>query len=216
MSADNGVYILKTPARPIKNGNYYEYQHDMFEYRVAHCQAIENVNHSDLYLPVYFANSKVYPSHVAAMVKAVAMAKEITDEGMPLEYGIQTIDKECFFPNMSAAEANRALDTYVLGEDERYPHEKHWWNIHMVDTDITLCFPSGKKVTLQWRVETGSMDVCLPDEEVNVITWKGFDMEPSVAHKDYSDGHVRHCGQLVLELGESYMKDEENECSRKE
>lgn len=41
MSADNGVYILKTPARPIKNGNLYTNQHGKFEYRVAHCQAID-------------------------------------------------------------------------------------------------------------------------------------------------------------------------------
>jgi len=208
MSADNGIYILKTPARPIRTGNSYQYQHGVFEFRVAHCQAIDNIDYSDLYLPAYFANSEVYKSHDDALSKAAQMAKEITDEGFPLEYGICLIKKDCIFPNMSAAEASRALDSYIPGEDAPYSHERHWWNLHMKDTDITLCFPSGKKVILQWRIETGSMDVCLPDKEVTVVTWKSFDMEPSVAHKDYSDGHVRHCGQLVLELGETYMKDE--------
>ena len=113
MSADNGIYILKTPAPPIKNGNYYESRNGVFEWRVAECQAIENIDYSDLYLPLLFGNSPVYTSYDDAFKVACNMEKEIDDEGFPLEYGICDIVKECFFPNITVRAAQRALDCYV-------------------------------------------------------------------------------------------------------
>lgn len=53
MSADNGVYILITKKPPIKIGNTYTMQ-DGVEYRVAYAQAIDDINQSDLYLPVFW------------------------------------------------------------------------------------------------------------------------------------------------------------------
>jgi len=61
MSADNGVYILKTHKPPIKDGNSYQNQNGS-EFRVAYAQAIDNVDYSDLYLPAIFGDSQVYTS----------------------------------------------------------------------------------------------------------------------------------------------------------
>lgn len=74
------------------------------------------------------------------------------------------------------------------------------------DADITLCFPNGKKVGLQWRVENGSLDVCLPEESMLVTCWQGYDMDSAPAHPSFSDGHVRRCGQLVIDLGPGYLE----------
>jgi len=112
MSADNGVYILKTPARPIKTGNCYTNQHGKFEYRVAHCQAIDNIDYSDLYIPLLFGNSAVHRNRDSAMELAV----RILDELDICEYGICTIEKENYFPNMTSEEAQKALNAYVTTE----------------------------------------------------------------------------------------------------
>lgn len=109
MSADNGVYILKTPARPIKNGNIYTNQHGKFEYRVAHCQAIDNIDYSDLYIPLLFGNSVVHDSKESALKEA----KGIFNNLDICEYGICTIDKENHFPNMTVEEARKALNSFV-------------------------------------------------------------------------------------------------------
>lgn len=110
MSADNGVYILKTPARPIKKSDgWYINQHGKFEFRVAHCQAIDNVYYSDLYIPLLFADSKVYSSKEEALAQAI----KIHDSLVICEYGISTIEKEFCFPNMTSEQARIALDSYV-------------------------------------------------------------------------------------------------------
>lgn len=205
MSADNGIYILKTPARPIKNGNTYTNQHGKFEYRVAHCQAIDNIEYSDLYLAVLFGDCEVLDDHHKALTKASKMADEILDEGLPLEYGITNIEKDIRFPNLSPADARKALNSYVL-EDGKHEFDEKTIELKQNDTDINLCFPNGKKVALQWRIENGSLDICLQENEgINVITWEGIDMTPSKPLKGIKDGHVRaNCGQLVLEFGHDY------------
>lgn len=80
MSANNGIYILKTP---IGDGD--------FEYRVAHCQAIENITdeHSlAIYHAVlYFGNSMVYKDVDIARAAAFTLEGNISF----LEYGISSI-----------------------------------------------------------------------------------------------------------------------------
>jgi len=83
MSADNGIYILETP-----DGN-------VFEYRVAHCQAIENLTYAEQngdpeYVVRLFGDSEVFYDKTSALIAADKQAQEIM-EWAPLEYGISTI-----------------------------------------------------------------------------------------------------------------------------
>lgn len=110
MSADNGIYILKTPARPIKEAGSYINQHGKFEYRVAHCLAIENIDYSDLYVPLLFGDSPVFDNEEKAMELAIKLANDCPI----LEYGICQVSKHYPFPNMTSSEAKKALDSYVL------------------------------------------------------------------------------------------------------
>ena len=87
MSADNGVYILKTPDG--KNG---------FEYRVVHAQAIDNIywEHPDgnpEQVVNYFGKCQVFKNGSDAFNKANDLVKEIiSDEFCPiLEYGVSQI-----------------------------------------------------------------------------------------------------------------------------
>jgi len=108
MSADNGVYILCT-----KN-----------EWRVAHAQAIENIDYfpecsllGDATLVQVFGLSKVFTFKDAACDYAFDLADKIDKEGY-LEYGISIIHREWItFPTMSFDEAARILDDYWLGRD---------------------------------------------------------------------------------------------------
>lgn len=114
MSADNGVYILKTPARPIQHGlGFYINQHGKFEFRVAHCQAIDNIDYSDLYMPLLFADSEVFESKEQALEEA----RKIYDSLDICEYGICTIEKDVIFPNMTSEQAKIALDSFVIKEN---------------------------------------------------------------------------------------------------
>lgn len=115
MSADNGVYILKTSRRddPTKS-----------EYRVAHAQAIENVTQQDAFWadiqPAYavsiFGSSVVFDNKADALIEAGSIEDEIlSDEFCPiLEYGICEVELPFggSFPDMTIDEARRAIDTY--------------------------------------------------------------------------------------------------------
>ena len=81
------------------------------------------------------------------------------------------------------------------------------------DTDITVTFPGGQSVTLQWRVEGPSLDICLEQDET-VICWKGDAMEPAPVdphHRTSVQGpsgkaqHVRKAAQLCLPLPADYL-----------
>jgi hypothetical protein len=109
MSADDGIYILRTPAWPIKKDNTYINQYDKFEYRVAHCQAIENIHYSDLYMVSYFGNSTVWSDKA----KAIEFASDILEDIGWTEYGIHIIEVDKYFPNMTVMAARQALDCYV-------------------------------------------------------------------------------------------------------
>lgn len=110
MSADNGIYILKTPAPAIKKGDAYTNQHGKFEYRVAHTQAIENIDYCHFYIPIIFGDCVVFTSKDAAEDEAFRMEKEIINGDFPvLEYGISSIEKPFPFPNMTVETARKAV-----------------------------------------------------------------------------------------------------------
>lgn len=95
MSADNGIYILETPNR---NTGF-------TEYRVAHCQAIENIYYpedskiEDKYLRMLFGKCEVLTDRLAALKLAQEIYDEIMKSIFPIiEYGIQTIRFPREFP----------------------------------------------------------------------------------------------------------------------
>ena len=71
------------------------------------------------------------------------------------------------------------------------------------ECDISLIFPNDKVMQLQYRLESPSIDVVLPDN-LSVITWKGDDMEPSESDPFY-DGYVRIAKQLVIDFDPAWL-----------
>src|SRR5882762_7171151 len=97
MSADNGVYILRTPA-PDRDG---------FEFRVAHAQAIENAEwpvqaEADEYIVATFGDSWVFSRRGRAKAVAHLIHDEIVASGWYTEYGVQVIDVDRPFPRQRA------------------------------------------------------------------------------------------------------------------
>jgi hypothetical protein len=91
MSADNGIYILKTPN--FKTGHT--------EFRVSHCQAIENIDYPGeevKYIKMYFGKSKIYKSQIEALTEAQRIYDKLEEDGFIIEYGIQTIELNREFP----------------------------------------------------------------------------------------------------------------------
>lgn len=114
MSADNGIYVLETNAVPVFDGKAtYTNRHGVKEYRVAICQAIENIEYSDLYLPLLFGHSKVFENKTEAMQQAKELYDLVMQNFGICEYGIQQINLNKQFPNMTAAAAAKALNCYV-------------------------------------------------------------------------------------------------------
>lgn len=109
MSADNGIYILQTN----KADGF------GFEYRVAECQAVENINYynptrgyndkiaDDAMLVIYFGGCTVEENEIMARAEACAIEDDILQSEWPiLEYGISTIKIDKVFPSMSLEEAD--------------------------------------------------------------------------------------------------------------
>jgi hypothetical protein len=92
MSADNGIYVLKTPN--FKTGHS--------EFRVAHRQAIENIHYPGeqiKYLKMYFGDCEVFTSEAQAMLEASKLYDEIMESDFPIiEYGISKIVLDREFP----------------------------------------------------------------------------------------------------------------------
>lgn len=87
MSADNGIYILRTYKPDTEQQEY--------EYRVAHLQAIDNLEWDDdkqsyiiQNVRVMFRGCKVFDNALAATLEAKRLYKEIRF----LEYGINFIE----------------------------------------------------------------------------------------------------------------------------
>ncbi len=93
MSADNGVYILRSPVHPDSSE---------FEYRVTHAMAIDNISYEPNMegfnteeLKRYFGKCPVFYNRMEAFAKA----DDIAQECEILEYGIQLINLPFIFPN---------------------------------------------------------------------------------------------------------------------
>ena len=107
MSADNGIYILKTLLPPIKKDGYYINQSG-YEYRVSYCHD-SDLDDSELNLAINFGNSKVYYDVDEAVYKAEILESEYDF----LEYGISLIEKRIYFPNITVEAAKVAKNCYV-------------------------------------------------------------------------------------------------------
>ncbi len=115
MSSDNGIYILETPRRDDPK---------LFEYRVAHAQAIENVIQQNArwadiqpaYAVLYFGDSTVFDNKSDALLEAGSIEDKILeDDFCPIvEYGICEVDLpfDGPFPDMTMDEARKAIYIY--------------------------------------------------------------------------------------------------------
>ncbi len=105
MSSDNGIYCASFPKL---DGS--------FEYRVAHCQNIEECfpgcslsdEMIDLLIVIKFGDSKVFDNKDDATTLAFDMAKECT----VLEYGVCELDFDKPFPAMTVEEANKKFNDF--------------------------------------------------------------------------------------------------------
>lgn len=93
MSADDGVYILRTP-EPEGNG---------FEFRIAHCQAIENAtqpdpDYADDYMFRVFGRSFVLHQEGLATATAHLFHQDLVLRGGDPEYGVQLVEVDRPFP----------------------------------------------------------------------------------------------------------------------
>lgn len=131
MSADNGVYILRTPRPPKKEDNAYINQGG-YEYRVAHCQGIKDVDDrpmfSDLEIARHFGQSNVYLDQKEAMAQAEAtyQAQDF------VEYGTQMLKWENYFPNITDRAASYALDCYAGALPLDHNPKSLRWPLHVV------------------------------------------------------------------------------------
>ncbi len=91
MSADNGVYLLKTPTLA-----------GVFEWRVIHAQAIDNIFYDEAehgegnpkYVVDYFGEAPVFEKHTQALAFASQIYDDIMNDdwGGIVEYGICGIE----------------------------------------------------------------------------------------------------------------------------
>ena len=101
MSADNGIYILGTVTSYKKEGNAIVHCGARRVYRVAHAQAIDNLEHYKnnephnlgAYMVDVWGKSEVYDDRDAAIVAADKLASKYDI----LEYGISFIDTNLVF-----------------------------------------------------------------------------------------------------------------------
>jgi hypothetical protein len=70
------------------------------------------------------------------------------------------------------------------------------------DADLDVIFPSGKKITLQWRLEGPSLDILLHEPET-VYNWTDEEMKPALHD---ASGCCEDVTQLMFPLDESYSK----------
>ncbi len=73
------------------------------------------------------------------------------------------------------------------------------------DVDVNLRLPNGRIMVVQYRIEGGSIDICLP-ENTPVVNWQGDDMEPAIGLDGFPEGNVRMAKQLMIELDPKYLE----------
>ena len=118
MSADNGIYVLASPI------NLFGKE---LEYRVAECQAIDNINYfnqesieTKAFEVLYFGESPIFSNEIDAENHALELEKEISESYFPiLEYGISFLPVRSYpFPKMTREEATKIIDEG--GKNENY------------------------------------------------------------------------------------------------
>ena len=87
---------------------------------------------------------------------------------------------------------------------------KHRIELGRKETDIDIVLPNGQVIKLQYRLESPSIDVCLPTE-CRVTNWKGDDMEPAGPSQGGHKYHVRDAKQLVIDFPPKWV-----DCPRKQ
>lgn len=96
MSADNGIYVLSTLT---ENGNR--------EFRVAHAQAIENIEvrepFGSYYMDAIFGNSEVFSDSAKAFEYAIQLHNQIMNDFGIVEYGICQMHFDRKFPSKEEA-----------------------------------------------------------------------------------------------------------------
>lgn len=119
MSADNGIYILKTP----------KYGESSFEYRTAYHQAIDNINYNEpspghgnaLAVLRYFGDCKVHTDEDAAWLVAYDMEKDCDY----LEYGVSMVELPHSMRCYGILAINKAWTNleaaHKLWEESEYP-----------------------------------------------------------------------------------------------
>lgn len=159
MGADNGIYILATRKPPIRNGNRYT-NRPGYEYRVAHCQGIDNLDYSDLYMPLLFGDSLVFDDHSKALDHACMIEAEMKKCGhYVLEYGIVNLKYEKYFPNITSRAAKKALNCYVGTEPVDLPDIKVKIVKFGCMKDNEKCILSGNQATGYIEIK-GNMEPC--------------------------------------------------------
>lgn len=106
MSADNGVYILRTYTHYVKDGNIVTYVKKKFPvWRVAYASAIDNLDHYKkdqpenvgAYLYDVWKDSEVSLTQDEAFSSARSIASGVQADGQHLEYGIVLIETDYTF-----------------------------------------------------------------------------------------------------------------------
>lgn len=72
------------------------------------------------------------------------------------------------------------------------------------ETDINIVLPQGQIIQLQYRLESPSIDVCLP-EPTSVTNWIGDDMEPAPLAKRKTRSHVHEAQQLMIDINPKFV-----------
>jgi len=98
---------------------------------------------------------------------------------------------------------NEIISDFVWHDSGHHRYGGVTVRLPTADFDLTVEFPGGQSMQLQFRIEAPSFDVCLP-ENLGVINWQGIDMEPALADDRFKDGHVRLAQQLVVGVNPSY------------
>ena len=112
MSADNGIYVLRTLKWPTKVGDELLDSEAIHEYRVEHCQYIEDIDvflMSDLEVAAKFNLNETFSSPE----EAYKQAEKIEKDCGYVEYGINRISKHAYFPNITKEAAMQALDCFM-------------------------------------------------------------------------------------------------------
>ena len=89
-------------------------------------------------------------------------------------------------------------------EKDKTPKLSHDHRIELGpgEMNVDLILPRGQLIQLQYRLESPSIDVCLPTE-CGVTNWEGDDMEPAKVVGKLE--HVRNAKQLVIDLNPEWV-----------